>query len=150
MLWDSTRHQHSHPLWSICLVDIPPRINSKRWSCPWGCCDVIAGTWWKFTFMLRPHYAWGKIPHRYPGNRRLGGIQSWSGCFGEEEIIHASVNCSHMYTYCISSFPLNHGTTGTVWVCRRNTNKIKFILQGLKERVSFKIVACAVCSSVYK
>jgi hypothetical protein len=30
--------------------------------------------------------------HRYPVNRRLGGIQSWSGYFGEEEIIYANLN----------------------------------------------------------
>jgi hypothetical protein len=36
------------------------------------------------SFTLRPPYLWGKKSH-YILTRRLGGPQSWSACFVEEE-----------------------------------------------------------------
>jgi hypothetical protein len=44
------------------------------------------GTRWRWvvSVMPRPLYPWGKSP-LYPLDRRLGGPQSWSGCYGEEK-----------------------------------------------------------------
>jgi hypothetical protein len=89
--FDALHFKSTSVIYSCCKVwNTCASLNATRWLCVCGSGGMVPRisslrTRWRWvdSFVLWPLYPRGKI-RRYPLDRRLGGPQNWSECFGEE------------------------------------------------------------------